>query len=61
MNYPDFVQGDLRIGAFGPTTAKAVKDAGLRLDLHAPTPESPSMANALDLFIKKFNKENGIK
>lgn len=60
-NYPDFVQGDLRIGAFGPTTAKAVKDAGLRLDLHAPTPESPSMANALDLFIKKFNKENGIK
>lgn len=61
VNFPDFVQSDLRIGAFGPTTAKSVKDAGLRLDLQAPTPESPSMATALELFIKKNNKENGIK
>lgn len=61
VNFPEFVQGDLRIGAFGPTTAKSVKDAGLRLDLQAPTPESPSMATALELFIKKNNKENGIK
>ena len=60
-NFPNFVQGDLKIGSFGPTTAKAVKDAGLRLDLQAPTPESPSMANALEVFIKKHNKENGIK
>ena len=61
VNFPEFVQGDLRRGAFGPTTAKSVKDAGLRLDLQAPTPESPSMATALELFIKKNNKENGIK
>lgn len=60
-NFPNFVQGDLKIGSFGPTTAKAVKDAGLRLDIQAPTPESPSMANALEVFIKKHNKENGIK
>lgn len=61
QNYPGFVQGDLKIGCFGPTTAKAVKDAGLRLDLHAPTPESPSMAFALEQFLKKHNKDNGIK
>ena len=60
-NFPNFSQGELRIGTFGPTVAKAVKDAGLRLDLQAPTPEAPSMATALEVFIKKHNKENGIK
>jgi len=60
-NFPNFSQGELKIGTFGPTVAKAVKDAGLRLDILAPTPESPSMATALELFIKKHNKENGIK
>ena len=31
-NFPNFEQKDIAIGSFGPTTAKAVKDAGLRLD-----------------------------
>ncbi|EJW94750.1 uroporphyrinogen-III synthase, partial [gut metagenome] len=44
---------NIRIGCFGPSTAKAVKDAGLRLDVEAPTPEAPSMTAALDLFLKK--------
>jgi len=44
------------IAAFGPSTAKAVKDAGLRLDIHAPMPQAPSMSMALDQFIKKHNK-----
>ena len=55
-NFPDFVQGDIAIGTFGPTTAKAVRDAGLRLDLEAPTPASPSMTAALDKFIAERNK-----
>lgn len=50
-NFPDFEQGDIRIGVFGPTVAKAVKDAGLRLDLEAPTPGAPSMTTALDLYL----------
>jgi uroporphyrinogen-III synthase len=50
-NFPDFQQGDIRIGAFGNATAKSAKDAGFRLDLEAPLPEAPSMAMALDLFL----------
>ena len=38
-NFPNFKQEDIKIGCFGPTTAKAVKEAGLRLDVEAPTPE----------------------
>lgn len=56
-NFPNFEQGDIFIGCFGNTTAKAVKDAGLRLDLEAPTVESPSMTAALDKFIGEHNKE----
>lgn len=55
-NFPNFEQKDIAIGCFGPTTAKAVKDAGLRLDLEAPTPEAPSITAALDMFIKEHNK-----
>ncbi|MDR3250273.1 MAG: uroporphyrinogen-III synthase [Tannerella sp.] len=52
-NFPEFNQQDIRIGCFGPTTAKAAVDAGLRLDIEAPTPESPSMIAALELYLKK--------
>lgn len=51
-NFPDFDQTNVAIGTFGPTTAQAVEDAGLRLDFHAPTPQVPSMPAALEQFIK---------
>lgn len=57
-NFPNFEQQDIKIGCFGPTTAKAVKDAGLRLDVEAPTPEAPSMTAALELYLKKQLKES---
>ena len=50
-NFPDFNQGDSAIGTFGPATAKAVKDAGLRLDLEAPTEKYPSMTGALQHYL----------
>lgn len=56
-NYPDFEQGDTIIGSFGSTTAKAVKDAGLRLDCEAPLPGLPSMTAALDVFLKENHKK----
>ena len=56
-NFPNFDQKEIAIGCFGPATAKAVKDAGLRLDLEAPTVESPSMTAALDKFIAERNKD----
>ncbi|MBO4602737.1 MAG: uroporphyrinogen-III synthase [Salinivirgaceae bacterium] len=55
-NFPNFEQNDIKIAAFGPTTAKAVENANLRLDIKAPLPEAPSMPAALELFIKDMNK-----
>lgn len=55
-NFPKFKQSSTRIAAFGPTTAQAVLDAGLRLDIQAPVPSAPSMTMALELYIRKNNK-----
>lgn len=52
-NFPNFEQGEIQIGTFGPTTAQAVRDAGLRLDMEAPQPGFPSMTMALDNFLKE--------
>ncbi len=54
-NFPNFKQNNTRIAAFGPTTGKAVKEAGLILDIQAPHPSAPSMTGALELYIKKAN------
>ena len=51
-NFPDFKQDDVKIGCFGLTTAQAVKDAGLRLDIEAPTVSAPSMTAARDNFLR---------
>lgn len=56
INFPDFDQKDIKIASFGNSTAQAVKDAGLRLDLAAPMPDAPSMTMALDHFIQEHNK-----
>ena len=50
-NFPNFNQGEIVIATFGPSTAKAVKDAGLRLDLEAPSEKYPSMTSALQHFL----------
>lgn len=55
-NFPNFEQKDIKIGCFGPTTAKAIRDAGLRLDLEAPSVKTPSMPAALDLYFKEISK-----
>ncbi len=57
-NFPEFEQKDIKIGCFGPTTAQAVKDAGLRLDVQAPTQEAPSMTAALENYLKKLAEDN---
>lgn len=55
-NFPDFVQNDIKIGCFGATTSQAVKEAGFRLDLYAPTTEAPSMTKALENYMKEYVK-----
>lgn len=54
-NFPDYKQNKTFIATFGPATASAVNEAGLRLDLQAPTAQYPSITSALDAFIKKQN------
>ncbi len=55
-NFPKFKQNKTRIACFGPTTAIAVKKAGLKLDIHAPNPKAPSMTMALEQYIIAANK-----
>lgn len=56
-NFPDFKQNNTRIAAFGNSTVKAVTDAGLKCNIKAPTPETPSMTMALEKYIKEVNKK----
>ena len=55
-NFPNFEQNNTRIAVFGNTTIKAVEERGLRVDIAAPTPETPSMTMALQKYIEKANK-----
>jgi uroporphyrinogen-III synthase len=57
-NYPEFVQGDIKIGAFGPTTAETAHKEGLRLDIEAPNPTAPSMTMALDNYLRDCTKNS---
>ena len=54
-NFPNFKQNDTRIAVFGNSTKKAVEDRGLRVDIAAPAPETPSMTMALEKYIKTSN------
>lgn len=56
-NFPDFEQKNTRIAVFGNTTIQAATDQGLRIDIKAPTPETPSMTMALELYIKSVNSK----
>lgn len=56
-NWPEFVQGETIIGAFGTTTAQAVTEAGLKVNLMAPTATTPSMTMAIDNYLSKCQKK----
>ena len=56
VNFPDFKQENTRIAVFGPTTEQAAKDANLRVDVMAPSKESPSMTMAIEKFIRNNEK-----
>ncbi|MBB6681681.1 uroporphyrinogen-III synthase [Aequorivita sp. 609] len=56
-NFPNFKQNNTRIAVFGNTTVKAATELGLRVDIQAPTPETPSMTMALEKYIKEVNNK----
>lgn len=57
QNFPNFKQNNTRIAVFGNTTIKAVENKGLRVDIAAPSKETPSMTMALEKYIKDVNKK----
>ncbi len=50
-NFPEFNQGDIAIATFGAATTKAAQEAGLRVDIEAPSPEAPSMPAAIERYL----------
>ncbi|MDH3323151.1 MAG: uroporphyrinogen-III synthase [Flavobacteriaceae bacterium] len=55
-NFPEFKQNNTRIAVFGNSTVKAAEEAGLKIDIEAPSQENPSMTMALEKYIRKANK-----
>lgn len=56
-NFPKFKQNNTKIACFGKSTASAVTEAGLRIDVAAPMPQVPSMTMAIESYIKKDGKK----
>ena len=54
-NFPDFKQNKTRIAAYGKTTIKAAEDHGLKVQVKAPTDQSPSMTMAIERYVEKVN------
>ena len=52
-NYPDFTQGEIKFISYGRSVVKAMDEAGLSIEISAPTPEIPSVAKALEIFLSK--------
>lgn len=55
-NFSDFKQNDIKIAVFGNTTQNAALEAGFRIDIMAPSKESPSMTMAIEKYIRSLNK-----
>ena len=55
-NFPDFEQNKTRIAVYGNSTMKAAEEAGLKINIKAPTHETPSMTMAIEKYIQKVNK-----
>lgn len=54
-NHPDFSQGDTKFVSYGKSVVNAMNEAGLSIEISAPTPEAPSVAKALELYLSKSN------
>ena len=55
-NFENFKQDTTKIAVFGTTTEQAAKEAGLRVDVMAPSKETPSMTMAIEKYIRQMNK-----
>ncbi len=52
-NFPEWQQGETVIGCFGQNTITAAKEAGMNVDICAPTPECPSITTAIERYLEQ--------
>ena len=53
VNFPDFQQGDIKFVSYGKSIVRAMNDAGLTIEIQAPTPQAPSVAIAIGQYLSK--------
>lgn len=51
-NFPDYKPDSIRFVTFGKKIVKAMEDASLPIEVKAPTPEAPSVARAIELYLE---------
>ncbi|MGM9735115.1 MAG: uroporphyrinogen-III synthase [Candidatus Cryptobacteroides sp.] len=54
-NHPDFTQGDIKFVSYGKSVVRSMEEAGLKIEISAPTPEAPSVAKALEIYLSHNN------
>ena len=52
-NFPTFEQGGIKFVSYGRSIVKAMEEAGLTIEVKAPSPEAPSVARAIELYLEK--------
>lgn len=50
-NHPDFKPENVKFVTFGKQIVKSMEEAGLPVEIKAPTPEAPSVARALEIYL----------
>ncbi len=52
-NYPDFKQEKIKFVSYGRSVVGSMEEAGLTIEISAPTVEAPSVAKALEIYLSK--------
>ena len=52
-NQPDFKQENIKFVSYGRSIVPVMEEAGLSIEISAPTVEAPSVAKALELYLSK--------
>ena len=52
-NFPAFEQGDIKFVSYGRSIVKAMEEAGLSIEVKAPSPEVPSVARAIERYLEQ--------
>jgi len=55
-NFSEYKQGNTKFISFGKGIVEAMEQAGLNIEIKAPSPEVPSAAKAIELFLEKHRK-----